>query len=139
MLARENKAVDTVAPVTPVSRGLRPGQRPGRKPLAVLGSAARAVALAPLRRQFRRDLLFCLASGLLGLAGFAVTAGLLLPGLVISGSVLGIAVGLLLVIAATRAARQAGATAAGARVPAARGAGARATGIPARARRAGPA
>ena len=54
---------------------------PGRR-RAALAAGARAVARAPVTRRTRRDLLFCLISVPLGVAGFALTVLLLVPGFI---------------------------------------------------------
>ena len=71
---------------------------------AGLGAAAWAVARAPFSRRTYRDLLFCLISVPLALAGFAATVLLLVPGVVLSISIVGTMVGLPLVVLASRAA-----------------------------------
>jgi signal transduction histidine kinase len=76
------------------------------------GALARAVAQAalraPLTARARRDVLYCLISLPLGLATFLVVAFLLPAGLLISGSVLGTVVGLMLLVLTQRLARRFG-------------------------------
>jgi signal transduction histidine kinase len=60
---------------------------------------------APFTRRARRDLAFCLVGAITGVAGFVLVAVVLMPALVISGSVIGTVVGLLLVVAALSLAR----------------------------------
>ncbi len=88
--------------------GRRPGRPPGRRPGHALAAAARAAAGALASRRTYRDLLFCLISVPLAVAGFVVTVSLLIPGGVAAGSVAGIALGVTLIILALRFARQAG-------------------------------
>jgi signal transduction histidine kinase len=64
---------------------------------------------APFTRQARRDLWFCLMGAIIGALGFVVVTVVLLPALVISGSVVGTVVGLMLVVIAIGIARQLGA------------------------------
>ena len=71
------------------------------------GRWAWAAARAPLCRRAPRELLFCLASVPLGVAGAVVILTLLVPGGVISATVAGTVIGLLLVTLALRFARQA--------------------------------
>jgi signal transduction histidine kinase len=54
----------------------------------------------PFTRQARRDLRFCVIGAITGTVGFVVVAVVLLPALVISGSIVGTVVGLVLVVAA---------------------------------------
>jgi signal transduction histidine kinase len=54
----------------------------------------------PFTRQARRDLRFCVIGAITGTVGFVVVAVVLLPAVVISGSIVGTVVGLLLVVAA---------------------------------------
>ena len=84
--------------------------RPSAGPPAghALAAAARAAAGALASRRTYRDLLFCLISVPLAVAGFVVTVSLLIPGGVAAGSVAGIALGVTLIILALRFARQAG-------------------------------
>ena len=68
-----------------------------------MGQIRRATALlviAPFTRQAWQDVVFCLSGALTGIAGFIVVAALLVPALVISGSVVGAVVGLPLAVAA---------------------------------------
>jgi signal transduction histidine kinase len=69
---------------------------PGRR-RAAFTAGARAVARAPVTRHTRRDLLFCLISVPLGVAGFVLTVLLLVPGFILSISVVGTLLGLPLV------------------------------------------
>jgi signal transduction histidine kinase len=66
---------------------------------------ARAVLHALADRRTYRDLLFCLISVPLGVIGFVITVGLLVPGGIISASVIGVVLGLLLITLALRFAR----------------------------------
>jgi signal transduction histidine kinase len=70
-----------------------------------IGRAAAALLGAPFTRRARRDLGFCAVGAITGVLGFAAVAVVLLPGLVISASILGTVVGLTLVVAALRIAR----------------------------------
>ena len=88
--------------------GRRPGRPPGRRPGHALATAAHAATGALASRRTYRDLLFCLISVPLAVAGFVVTVGLLIPGGVAAGSVAGIALGVTLIVLALRFARQAG-------------------------------
>ena len=63
---------------------------------------------APLTRQARRDLLYCLFGGVAGYLGFAVMVVLLAFGLTVSASVLGTVIGLLLVTLTLRVSRRIG-------------------------------
>jgi signal transduction histidine kinase len=77
-----------------------------------MGSIRRATAAvlrAPFTRQARRDLVFCLTGALAGVIGFVVVAAVLIPAVVISASVLGTVIGLMLVVAAIGIARRLGA------------------------------
>jgi Putative sensor len=80
--------------------GLRPGRgpRPGLAP---------AMVRAPFLRRTYRDLLFCLISVPLGVIGFVLTVALLVPGGVITASVIGFLLGLVLITLALGLARQA--------------------------------
>ena len=69
---------------------------------------AALILQAPLTRRTRRELLYCGAGGLAGVAGFWLTLVLLAFGLTISASVLGTVVGLLLITVALRVARRLG-------------------------------
>jgi signal transduction histidine kinase len=80
------------------------GLRPGRGPRPGL---ARAVVRAPFLRRTYRDLLFCLISVPLGVIGFVLTVALLVPGGVITASVIGFLLGLVLITLALGLARQA--------------------------------
>jgi signal transduction histidine kinase len=103
--------VGSAIPVTSPG-GRRAGGSPARRPpdrgarlaAAGLAAAAWAVARAPFSRRTHRDLLFCLISVPLALAGFAATVLLLVPGVVLSISIVGTMVGLPLVVLASRAA-----------------------------------
>jgi signal transduction histidine kinase len=77
-------------------------QPPGRGP--GLAAAAGAVARAPFSRRTYRELLFCLISVPLAIAGFAATVLLLAPGAVLSISIVGTMLGLPLIVLASRAA-----------------------------------
>jgi signal transduction histidine kinase len=68
---------------------------------------ARAVAQAPLRRRTYHDLLFCLISVPLGVAGFLITVALLVPGGAVTATVIGVVLGLALITLALSFARQA--------------------------------
>ena len=61
---------------------------------------------APFTRQALLDLRFCAIGAISGVAGFAVVAAVLVPGLAASASVAGALIGLPLVVAATRVARR---------------------------------
>ena len=61
---------------------------------------------APFTRRARRDLGFCAIEAVTGLLGFVAVVVVLIPGLVISASVVGTVVGLLLVVAAIGVARR---------------------------------
>jgi signal transduction histidine kinase len=69
----------------------------------------RALIREPFTSRARREFLFCLAGSLAGVAGFFLTVALILPALVVSASVLGTVVGLMLVVLSLRAARRIGA------------------------------
>jgi signal transduction histidine kinase len=84
--------------VSPRSRSLR----------GETAAFARAALRAPLTAQARREALYCLISLPLGLATFLVVVVLLPFGLVVSGSVLGTVVGLMLVVLNQRLARRFG-------------------------------
>ena len=62
----------------------------------------------PFTLRARQEALYCLISAPLGIISFVITLYLLVPGLVVSGTVLGTVVGLLVVILAMRAARALG-------------------------------
>ena len=64
---------------------------------------------APLTRQARRDLRFCLVGAFTGTIGFFVVAVVLITALVISGTVIGAVIGLVLIVAAIGIARLLGA------------------------------
>ena len=88
--------------------GRRAGEPPARRPSARRGAglagAAGAVARAPFSRRTRRDLLFCLISVPLAIAGFTGTVLLLVPGVVLSISIVGTMLGLPLIVLASSAA-----------------------------------
>jgi signal transduction histidine kinase len=67
-----------------------------------------AVLRAPFTRRALRDLRFCVIGAITGAVGFVVVTVVLLPALVISGSIVGTVVGLMLVVAAIGIARQLG-------------------------------
>ena len=97
----------SVIPVTsPGDRraGDSPARRPAGRRGAGLAAAAGAVARAPFSRRAHRDLLFCLISVPLAIAGFAATVLLLVPGVVLSISIVGTMLGLPLIVLASRAA-----------------------------------
>src|ERR1700685_4611027 len=70
-----------------------------------IGRAAASVLGAPFSRRARRDLGFCAAGAITGAAGFVLVAVVLIPALVISGSVVGTVIGLALVVTALCIAR----------------------------------
>jgi signal transduction histidine kinase len=70
---------------------------------------AGTVVRAPFTRRARRELLYCLAGAIVGVAGFLLIMGMLLPALLISASVLGTVVGLLMVVTLLALARRLGA------------------------------
>jgi len=70
---------------------------------------AELIVRAPLTRRNRRELLYCGFSGFAGMTGFYAQVLLLLAGLIISASVLGTVVGLLLITVALRFSRRLGA------------------------------
>jgi signal transduction histidine kinase len=82
--------------------------RGGQPRGGTLGRLARAAVREPLTPRARHEALYCLISIPLGIACFVVTVWLLAPGLVLSGSVAGTFIGLLVVILAMRVARQLG-------------------------------
>ena len=63
---------------------------------------------APLTRRTLRELLYCLAGGLAGVAGFVVTVVLLTSGFTVSASVIGTVIGLLLITVGLRVSRRLG-------------------------------
>jgi signal transduction histidine kinase len=74
-----------------------------------MGSLRRVTATvfrAPFTRRARQDLRFCLIGAVTGVAGFTALLAVLVPGLVISGTIAGTVVGLLLVVAAIGLARR---------------------------------
>ncbi len=91
-----------------------PASAPARGVITRAGAAVlarttvQAAFRAPLTVQARRDVRYCLISVPLGLATFAVTVILLPAGLLISGSVLGTVVGLMLLVLNQRLARRFG-------------------------------
>jgi signal transduction histidine kinase len=104
--------VGSAIPVTS-PEGRRPGGSPARQPparrgtglaAAGLGRAAGAAARAPFSRRTHRDLLFCLISVPLAIAGFTGTVLLLVPGVVLSISIVGTMLGLPLIVFASSAA-----------------------------------
>jgi signal transduction histidine kinase len=92
--------------------GTNPGTTappPGGLPRGgALAGFARTALREPFTLRARREALYCLIAIPLGIAGFTVTVVLLLPGLVVSGSIAGTVIGLLLVVLAMQVARQAG-------------------------------
>jgi signal transduction histidine kinase len=79
-------------------------------PVTPMTALARAVLQAPFTRRARRELLFCLAGVLVGLAVLAVVVALLIPGTAVSALRAGVLVALLLPLAlATGTARRLGA------------------------------
>ncbi len=68
-----------------------------------------AVFRAPFTRRARREVAYCAAGAITGVAGFVVVMVILLPALVISGSVLGTVVGLLMLVGVLALARRLGA------------------------------
>ena len=69
---------------------------------------AETILRAPLTRRNYRELLYCGFGGLAGVAGFWVTVVLLLSGLTISASVIGIVFGLVIITLALRFSRRLG-------------------------------
>jgi signal transduction histidine kinase len=63
---------------------------------------------APLTRRNGRELLYCGAGGLAGVAAFWITVVLLLAGLTISASIIGTVIGLVLIIVTLRVSRRLG-------------------------------
>jgi signal transduction histidine kinase len=63
---------------------------------------------APLTRRTGHELLYCLAGGLAGVAGFVVTVVLLTSGFTVSASIIGTVIGLLLITVALRVSRRLG-------------------------------
>ncbi len=70
---------------------------------------AETVLRAPLTRRNRRELFYCGFGGVAGVAGFWITAVLLLLGLTVSASVIGTVIGLLLITVTLRVSRRIGA------------------------------
>ncbi|HEY1668724.1 MAG TPA: sensor domain-containing protein [Trebonia sp.] len=70
---------------------------------------AGTVVGAPFTRQARRDVFYCVAGAIAGVAGFALVMIILVPAFFISASVLGTVVGLLMIVAVLALARQLGA------------------------------
>ena len=66
---------------------------------------AGTVARAPFTRRARREVCYCVAGAIAGVAGFALVMIILVPALFISASVLGTVVGLLMVVAVLALAR----------------------------------
>jgi signal transduction histidine kinase len=100
--------VGSAIPVTS-PEGRRPGEPPARRPsgrrlAAGLARAAGTVARAPFSRRTHCDLLFCLISVPLAIAGFTGTVLLLVPGVVLSISIVGTMLGLPLIVLASSAA-----------------------------------
>jgi signal transduction histidine kinase len=84
------------------------GMHPGTTFLprgGTLGGLARAAVGEPFTLRSRREALYCLISAPLGVVSFVVTVWPLVPGLAVSGSVVGTVIGLLVVILAMRVAR----------------------------------
>jgi signal transduction histidine kinase len=100
--------VGSATPVTSPGRqrsGEPPARRPsGRRLAAGPARAAGTVARAPFSRRTGRDLLFCLISVPLAIAGFTGIVLLLVPGVVLSVSIVGTMLGLPLVVLACSAA-----------------------------------
>jgi signal transduction histidine kinase len=69
---------------------------------------AALILQAPLTRRTRRELLYCGAGGLAGLAGFWLTVVLLITGFTVSASIIGTVIGLLVVTLALRVSRRLG-------------------------------
>jgi signal transduction histidine kinase len=63
---------------------------------------------APLTRRTGHELLYCLAGGLAGVAGFVVTVVLLTSGFTVSASIIGTVIGLLLITVGLRVSRRLG-------------------------------
>jgi signal transduction histidine kinase len=70
---------------------------------------AGTVVGAPFTRRARRDVLYCVAGAIAGVAGFALVMIILVPAFFISASVLGTVVGLLMIVAVLVLARRLGA------------------------------
>lgn len=70
---------------------------------------AGTVIRAPFTRRARRELCYCVAGAIAGVAGFVLVMIILVPALFISASVLGTVVGLLMVVAVLALARRLGA------------------------------
>jgi signal transduction histidine kinase len=70
---------------------------------------AGTVAGAPFTRRGRRDVFYCVAGAIAGVAGFALVMIILVPAFLISASVLGTVVGLLMIVAVLALARRLGA------------------------------
>jgi Putative sensor/Histidine kinase len=92
--------------------GTAPGDFASSRGQASRGDApatlARQALRAPLSPRARREILYCLVSVPLGMAGCAAVAWILGPSLLVSGSVVGTVVGLLGVVVALRLARRLG-------------------------------
>jgi signal transduction histidine kinase len=70
---------------------------------------AGTVVGAPFTRRARRDVCYCVAGAIAGVAGFALVMLILVPAFFISASVLGTVVGLLMIVAVLALARRLGA------------------------------
>src|SRR6201995_3566624 len=77
-------------------------------PAALARASVRALLRAPLTVQARREALYCLISVALGLLGFFIVMFLLPAGLLVSCSVLGTVIGLMLLVLNLRLARRLG-------------------------------
>jgi len=77
-------------------------------PAALARATVRALLRAPLTVQARREALYCLISVALGLVGFVVVVFLVPAGLLVSCSVLGTVIGLMLLVLNLRLARRLG-------------------------------
>src|SRR6201996_4005759 len=77
-------------------------------PAALARATVRALLRAPLTVQARREVLYCLISVALGLLGFVIVMFLLPAGLLVSCSVLGTVIGLMLLVLNLRLARRLG-------------------------------
>jgi signal transduction histidine kinase len=82
--------------------GPRPSAGGGPRPA---GGAVRALLSAPFSRRAGRELLYTVAGVPLGVAGFALTVGLLAPATVLTISLLGTVLGLVLLMAGLHVAR----------------------------------
>jgi signal transduction histidine kinase len=70
-----------------------------------IGRVTVALLRLPFTRRARRDLCFCLVGAITGVLGFVAAAALLLPAIVVSGSVVGTVIGLTGIIGAIALAR----------------------------------